>query len=91
MGSVSARKLRMVVDNVRNALAIEIMTAAAGLDQRKPLTPSAGVRAALDHVRTRVPPMTGDRVLYEDIAAVSKMIESGELARAVEAAIGAVS
>jgi len=91
MGSISARKLRMVVENVRNAIAIEIMTAAAGLDQRKPLTPSAGVKAALQHVRTRVPPMIADRVLYEDIAAVSEMIESGELARAVAAAIGTVS
>jgi histidine ammonia-lyase len=34
MGSVSARKLQQVVTNVRHALAIEIMTAAAGLDQR---------------------------------------------------------
>jgi histidine ammonia-lyase len=47
MGSVSALKLVQVVANVKNALAIEIMTAAAGLDQRKPLSPSRGVGAAL--------------------------------------------
>ena len=88
MGSVSARKLLSVVENVKNALAIEIMTAAAGLDQRKPLAPSRGVAAALGCVRARVAPMTADRALYQDIAAVAELISSGELARAVASAVG---
>ncbi|WXA88904.1 histidine ammonia-lyase [Pendulispora rubella] len=88
MGSVSARKLREVVTNVRNAIAIETMVAAAGLDQRKPLTPSRGVRVAHSKVRELVAPLTEDRPLYKDIAAVSALIASGELARAVESEIG---
>ena len=91
MGSVSARKLQSVVANVRNALAIELMTAAAGVDQRSPLSPSRGVRAALACVRSRVLPMIGDRVLYKDIAAVAELIRTGELARQVEAATGALA
>ena len=90
MGSISARKLRDVVANVRNAIAIEVMTAAAGLDQRKPLTPSRGVRAAHAKVRELVAPLTEDRPLYKDIAAVSALIASGELTRAVEGEIGAL-
>jgi histidine ammonia-lyase len=88
MGSVSAKKLREVVRNVRSCIAIEIMTAAAGLDQRKPLRPSRGVEAALAKVRERVAPMTGDRPLYEDIASVDAFLVTGELARAVEDAVG---
>ncbi len=88
MGSVSARKLEQVVTNARNALAIEIMTAAAGIDQRSPLRPSRGVSAAQAAVRSRVAPMTEDRPLYRDIAAVSGMVTSGVLASAVEAAVG---
>ncbi len=88
MGSISARKLRDVVANVRHALAIEMMTASAGLDQRKPLTPSRGVRAAHEKIRELVPPLTEDRPLYKDIAAVSALIGSGELSRTVEAAVG---
>jgi histidine ammonia-lyase len=88
MGSVSAKKLREVVRNVRSCIAIEIMTAAAGLDQRKPLRPSRGVEAALAKVRERVAPMTGDRPLYEDIASVDAFLVTGELARAVEGAVG---
>jgi histidine ammonia-lyase len=90
MGSVSARKLGMIVQNVKLALAIEVMTAAAGLDQRAPLAPSRGVAAAQQAVRTKVPKMTGDRPLYRDIEAVTALIESGALVSAVEAAIGPV-
>lgn len=88
MGSVSAKKLRDVVANVKACLAIEVMTAAAGLDQRRPLRPSRGVDAALAKVRERVSPMTGDRPLYGDIAAVAALVTSGELAAAVTSAVG---
>ncbi len=88
MGSVSAKKLLTVVTNVRACLAIEIMTAAAGLDQRAPLRPSAGVRAALDVVRERVAPMTGDRPLYVDIASVDALIATGALVARVEKVLG---
>ena len=59
MGSISARKLEQIVANVRNALAIEILTAAAGLDQRSPLAPSPGVAAAHAAVRALVRAVDG--------------------------------
>lgn len=88
MGSVSARKLAMVVKNARYAIAIEVMTAAAGVDQRAPLLPSKGVRAAVAKVRERVAPMIGDRPLYRDIEALSDLVGSGAFAKATESAIG---
>jgi histidine ammonia-lyase len=91
MGSVSAKKLRDVVANVRSCLAIEIMTAAAGLDQRRPLRPSTGVAAALATVRERIAPMTGDRPLYGDIAAAADLIAGRALVGAVEKAVGALN
>ncbi len=91
MGSISARKLEQVVTNVTNALAIEVLAAAAGLDQRAPLAPSAGVRAALAAVRERVPPLTEDRPLYRDIAAVVSLFESGRLLEACAAAVGPIA
>ncbi|AKV03213.1 Histidine ammonia-lyase [Labilithrix luteola] len=91
MGSVSAKKLRDVVKNVRACLAIEIMTAAAGLDQRAPLTPSKGVAAALKKVREKVAPMVGDRPLYGDIESVSGLVASHELVRTVESSVGALA
>ena len=88
MGSVSARKLDQVVANSRNALAIELMTAAAGVDQRAPLRPSAGVQAALAAIRERVAPMTEDRPLYRDIAFVAGLLASSALIQAVESRVG---
>lgn len=88
MGSVSAKKLRDVIANVRACLAIEVMTAAAGLDQRRPLRPSRGVHSARRAVRERVAPMEGDRPLYPDIEAVVSLIASGELRAAVEREVG---
>jgi histidine ammonia-lyase len=91
MGSVSAKKLREVVKNVRASLAIEVMTAGAGVDQRKPLQPSRGVMAALASLRERVPPMTGDRPLYVDIAATQELLASRTLVAAVERVVGALA
>jgi histidine ammonia-lyase len=88
MGSVSARKLQQVVVNVRHALAIEILTAAAGLDQRAPLAPSKGVAAVHAAVREQVLPLTEDRPLYRDIATVAALIVGGGLLGVAEAAAG---
>jgi histidine ammonia-lyase len=88
MGSVSARKLQQVVTNVRNALAIEILTAAAGLDQRAPLLPSRGVSAAHGAVRARVAAFGEDRPLYRDIASAADIVARGDLIAAVEASVG---
>jgi histidine ammonia-lyase len=88
MGSISARKLEQVVANVRSALAIEILTAAAGLDQRSPLAPSAGVAAAHAAVRALVAPLTEDRPLHGDIRVVADLVASGRLVQAAEAPVG---
>ena len=88
MGSISAKKLDQVVTNVRNALAIELMTAAAGVDQRAPLRPSLGVQAALAVIRDKVAPMTEDRPLSRDIQQVAALIASSALMHAVEAKVG---
>ncbi len=88
MGSIGAKKLTAVVENVRRSLAIEILTAAQGLDQRTPLTPGSGVAAAHAAVRAVVPTLDDDRALYGDIERVVTLIQSGELVRAVEARVG---
>ena len=88
MGSVSANKLRSVVANVKSALAIELMTAAAGVDQRVPLKPSRAVAAAHGKLRETIPPLDEDRPLYQDIAAARALIDTGALVAAVESVSG---
>jgi histidine ammonia-lyase len=88
MGSVSALKLSRVLDNVTRGLAIEVLAAAAGLDQRLPLHPSSGVQAAHAFVRAEIPKLTDDRPLHGEIEWVAEAIRSGALLRAVTAATG---
>jgi len=91
MGSVSARKLGQIVENATASLAIEIMVACAGIDQRKPLSPSPGVKAAHAAVREVVAELTEDRPLYLDIEAVRRLVQTGAVERAVIDAVGALS
>lgn len=90
MGSISARKLVPIIENVRASLSIEILTAAAGLDYRRPLEPGLGVRAAFELVRNHVAPLGEDRPLYVDIAKVGELIASGAIRAAVEARVGSL-
>ncbi len=88
MGSISARKLAQVIANVRASLAIELLTAAQGVDQRRPLRPSTGVAAAHAALRAAVPELVEDRPLYRDIEAAGALLASGDLVAAVERAVG---
>ncbi len=90
MGSVSALKLMRVTENVRRGLAIEVLAATAGLDQRLPLKPSSGVKAAHGLVREKLPPLTDDRPLSPEIEWVSEQIRTGSFLAAVESAVGAL-
>lgn len=88
MGTIAARKARQVVKNTAQVLAIELLCAAQGLDFLAPLLPGKGTAAAHRKVRETVPHMEQDRILYRDIAAVRQLVESGELLREVERAVG---
>lgn len=84
MGTFAASKARTVVENVRAVLATELMCAAQALDLRSPRRPGAGVAAALECIRAHVAPLTADRRLDRDVAAVAALID-GELYDAVRA------
>ena len=83
MGSIGAHKLSQVVLNARRSIAIELLTAAAGIDLRKPLEPGLGVRAAHALIRQHVPPFDEDRPLSEEIERVANLIGSAALERAL--------
>jgi histidine ammonia-lyase len=91
MGSISARKLLMVLTNVTRGLGIEALTASAGVDLRAPLSPSLGVRAALALLREHIAPLTEDRPLYLDIERAGQLVASGALQQRCEAVVGALA
>jgi histidine ammonia-lyase len=90
MGPVAIRHLKEVHRNLTGVLAIEMLSAAQAFDLRKPHSPGAGTKAAYEVIRSVVPFMKEDRPLHPDIAAVSGLISSRRIERAVEDAIGAL-
>jgi histidine ammonia-lyase len=81
MGMTAALKLDQIVGNAEHLLAIELMSAAQGLDYRKPLRPARALEAAQAVVREFVAPLTSDRELSSDIAALTAAIRDGSFDR----------
>ena len=67
MGMNAALKLRQIVEDVEQILAIELLCAAQGLDYRKPLKPGKQIEQALAGIRKIVPPLKADRPPATDI------------------------
>ena len=78
MGMTAATKLRAIIDNAEAATAIELITAAEGLEYRKPLAPGRGVQAAYEIVRTHVSRLEADRSMSADIQRIARAIREGE-------------
>jgi histidine ammonia-lyase len=75
MGWTSVRKLREVIGNVRTCLAVEILCAAQGIDQRAPIgQPSVPVAAVHAVIREQIPAMNVDREVSAQITAVDAML-----------------
>jgi len=78
MGMTAATKLRSIVDSAELITAIELITAAEGLEYRAPLQPGRGVQQAFELVRKHVPRLTTDRAMSGEIETISKTIRDGE-------------
>jgi histidine ammonia-lyase len=87
MGTTSARHARMILHNVQQVLAIELLCAAQGMDFCDE-SPAPATAAAHGRIRRDIPHLSSDRLLYPDIEAAHALVASGQVVDAVEAAIG---
>jgi histidine ammonia-lyase len=76
MGWGAARKLDIVLTNTARVIAVELMCASQGMEQR-PMQPAPGTAAVHDTVRSVCPPLVEDRPPGPDIAKIAVLIESG--------------
>ena len=83
MGMTAALKLKRIVENARNAMAIEAMAAARALDFLAPLQTSRRGQAAHAAIRSVSATMDKDRVMYQDFARIAELIASGKVAAAL--------
>jgi histidine ammonia-lyase len=80
MGMTASLKLKRIVENTRNVMAIEAMAAAQALDFLAPLKTSKRGQAAHAAIRAVCPTMDRDRVMYQDFVRIAEVIASGRVA-----------
>jgi histidine ammonia-lyase len=80
MGMAAAIKLKKIVANALNVLAIEAITAAQALDFLAPLKPGRRAQQAIEAIRSASPQLEHDRSLAPDIARVAEVLRRGEIA-----------
>ncbi|WP_238384435.1 histidine ammonia-lyase [Segeticoccus rhizosphaerae] len=88
MGWSGARKLRRAVDGLTRVLAVELLTAARGIDLRAPLEPSPATGALIAELRKSAAGPATDRFLAPDIEAAVQLVASGRAVSAVESVTG---
>jgi histidine ammonia-lyase len=84
MGMTAALKLRRVVENTRNVLAIEAMAAAQALDFVAPLTTGRRGQSACAAIRAVSPKLEKDRAMYQDFARIAEVIAKGKIREALD-------
>lgn len=85
MGSISARKLNQVIDNLEFILAIELLCASQAIEFRRPLKSSAILEFAHEYVRQFVGFAKEDRIFANDINSISKIISDFSFVHQVNA------
>jgi histidine ammonia-lyase len=80
----------MVLENVKNIIAIEYMCAAQGLDLLSPLKTSDSLARAHAAIRERVSVLEDDRELSPDIMQIRELMDSGDIVSAVETVAGSL-
>jgi len=79
MGVGAGLKLQQIVENLRNVLAIELLAASQAIDLLRPNKSSDKLEAVHKKIRSKVPMLKRDRILANDINAVSTLIRELDL------------
>ena len=93
MGATAVRHTAQVLEHAEMIVAIEMLSAAQGIDlRRRDLEGNPkmgqGTQVAYDLIREKVPFLEGDTVLSVHMEAVRKLVADGTIKRAVEAELG---
>ena len=88
MGWSAGRKLRLVINNLRRIVAIEILSATRAIDMRQPLKSSPALTKVHAEVRKVVDGPGPDRILSQEMARVEILAISRVLRTAAETVTG---
>lgn len=85
MGSISARRLNEVIDNLENILAVELLCAAQAFDFRRPMRSGKILEGCHQLIRGHIDHAEEDRVFGEDMKTARKLIADKSLANTAAA------
>ncbi len=88
MGTTAARKARMILDNSRKVVALELFCAAQALWMRGEEKMGPATHAVYDCIRGEIPPVEKDVVMHPLMNAAEQMVKDGRILRAAEAVCG---
>lgn len=83
MGSISGRRLNMIIDSLEYILAIELMSSCQAIEFRRPLKSSEILEFAHEHVRAYVSFAQEDRIFADDIKKIKKIVHDTSFAREI--------
>lgn len=84
MGTIAARKLKKILDNVSQIIAMEFLSASQGLDLLRPLKSSPVIEAIHQLIRSEVPFAKEDRVFSQDTKKIHQLIENRKIIDSLE-------
>ncbi|MHA1942799.1 MAG: histidine ammonia-lyase [Candidatus Thorarchaeota archaeon] len=88
MGTIAARKASIILENVKNVIAIEYMCSVQGIDLLAPLKASEPLEAAKSVIRKVVSKLEDDRTLTPDIEKIRNLMNTGEIVTVTEGKAG---
>lgn len=84
MGTIAARKALEVVENIKNVLAIELLTATQAIDFQKPLKPAKALIPVIEEIRSHIPHWEKDRYMAKDIKKMTDILEKNLILKAIK-------
>ena len=88
MGTIAARKAYEILYNTKCVIAIELITAAQGIDFSDSEKLGKGTKEAYKIIREQIKKLEEDRIMYVDIEKSMGLIESNAILNAVENKVG---
>lgn len=84
MACHAARRLGPMNQNLTQIIGIEFLTAAQGVEFRKPVTTSPALQKTITVLRQRIPALAEDRYLANDLTTSASLIRNGAIVHAIE-------
>lgn len=90
MGSISARKCLEIKNNISRVLSIELLCASQAIDLKEKLKLGDGTSEIYYQIRSVIEFIKNDRLFYEDINKIEKLINTEKFISTIENKIGKI-